>query len=112
MLMQKHVDFQLLTFLTLDTERNPFRVSGIATNDGADDVPPVCLVRSPQRHVHQHFVIGFSFISLTSFTSIHFRLNISFSTLSLTLRKSNYFFADLYIFFSALLSVILHNTFK
>jgi hypothetical protein len=33
MLMQKYIDFQTLTFLTLDTECNPFRVSGIAAND-------------------------------------------------------------------------------
>ena len=33
MLIQKHIDFQILTFLTLAKERNPFRVSGISLND-------------------------------------------------------------------------------
>ena len=32
MLIQKYIDYQVFTFLTLATERNPFRVSGILTN--------------------------------------------------------------------------------
>lgn len=37
MLIQKLIDFQTLTFLTLDNEYNPFRVSRIAANDDIDE---------------------------------------------------------------------------
>ena len=62
---------------------------------------------------------GLSFISLTRFAFIHFRLNNSFSTRSLFLGKSNYFFhIHKYIFhfdnfyFSTLQLIILHKTYK
>ena len=37
MLMKKNIDFQSLTFFILATERNTFRVSGIATNESIYD---------------------------------------------------------------------------